>query len=181
MPVPAPTARLSYSTMGHGVIDGNRFGLHPFYEPSVMERKTRTIALARRGTCNQTSSIGTFLINSLSGFLSLWDLRLALQMESKVLFARSFGFDACSRIDLPCMSLSWMKCCLVERKKTTYCWVLAEMRKQKLLFHNISDMMCYETVFGGKQKHEFKHVVSRAWGEGDSYVAASGKNIPGQI
>jgi len=41
--------------------------------------------------------------------------------------------------------------------------------------------MCYETVFGGKQKHEFKHVVSRAGGEGDKYVAASGKNIPGQI
>lgn len=109
MPVPAPMARLSYSTMGHGVIDGNRFGLHPFYEPSVMERKTRTIALARGGTCNPTSSIGTFLINSLSGFLGLWDLRLALQMESKVLFARSFGFDACSRIDfLPCMSLFYM-------------------------------------------------------------------------
>jgi len=73
-----------------------------------------------------------------------------------------------------------MKGCLVERKKK-YCCVLAKMRKQKLLFHNISDMMCYETVFGGKQKHEFKHVVSRAWGEGDSYVAASGKNIPGQV
>lgn len=57
----------------------------------------------------------------------------------------------------------------------------SESRKQKLLFHNISDVMCYETVFGGKQKHEFKHVVSKAGGAGDSYVAASGKNIPGQI
>jgi len=67
------------------------------------------------------------------------------------------------------------------KKKKTYYWVPAEFRKQKLLFHNISDTMCYETVFGGKQKHEFKHVVSRAGGEGDKYVAASGKNIPGQI
>lgn len=129
MPVPAPTARLSYSTMGHGVIDGNRFGLHPFYEPSVMERKTRTIALARRGMCNPTSSIGTFLINNLSGFLGLWDLRLALQMESKVLFAQSFGFDACRRIDFFCLVWvfpTWMKCCLVERKKNNIllssCW-----------------------------------------------------------
>ncbi len=36
-----------------------------------------------------------------------------------------------------------------------------------MLFHNISDVMCYETEFGEKQKQEFKHVVSRAGGEGD--------------
>lgn len=128
MLVPAPTARLSNSTMGHGVIDGNRFGLHPFYEPSVMERKTRTFALARRGTCNPTSSIGTFLINSLSGYLGLWDLRLAHLMESKVLFAQSFGFDACRKIDfLPCMSLSYMDEMLFSGEKKKYiqlssCW-----------------------------------------------------------
>lgn len=131
MPVPEPKARLSYSTMGQKVIDGNKSGLHPFYEPSVMERKTRTIALARGGKCNPTSSIGTFLINSLSGFLGLWELRLALQMESKVLFAQSLGFDACSRIDF-CLARvfpAWMKCCLVEREKKPYCWVHAKSRK----------------------------------------------------
>lgn len=125
MPVPEPKARLSYSTMGHNVIDGNKSSLHPFYEPSVMERKTRTIALARGEKCNPTFSIGTFLINSLSGFLGLWELKLALQMESKVLFAQSLGFDACSRIDFCLASLSCMDEMLFsgEKKKYIYCWV----------------------------------------------------------
>lgn len=73
----------------------------------LMERKTWTIALARGGKCNLPSSIGTFLLNSLSRFLCPWELRLALQSESKVLFPQSFELDACSRIDF-CLAQSFL-------------------------------------------------------------------------
>lgn len=99
MPVPAPTARVSYGTMGPWDDWWEWIWPPPSLWTFVMERKTRTITLARGGKCNPTSSMGTFLLNSLSGFLCPWELRLALQSESKVLISQSFKFDACSRID----------------------------------------------------------------------------------
>ncbi len=134
----------------------------------VMERKTRTIALARGGKCNPTSSIGTFLLNSLSGFLCPWELRLALQSESKVLISQSFESDACSGIDFRLAQSflhEWNK--KQQQNTVEFLKLSTNIRKQKMLFHNISDVMCYETEFGEKQKHKFKHVVSRAGGEGD--------------
>lgn len=104
MPVPAPTARVSYGTMGWLM----RMNLASTLFMNLLNGKENmNNRISQRGKCNLPSSIGTFLLNSLSRFLCPWELRLALQSESKVLFPQSFELDACSRIDF-CLAQSFL-------------------------------------------------------------------------
>lgn len=74
---------------------------------------------------------------------------------------------------------------IIKKRQThKYCWVLEIVHKYQKAETAISQHLRCDALWnwdGGKQKHKFKHVVSRAGEEGDSYVASSGKNIPGQI